>query len=200
MPCALCPIGGDGMNEPRRLRKEDRLTCPGSTAEEVQCDFALGPLDTKTRAMDLKWGVNRLSELVSIETAQKFGFSVGKLNEAINAVDPANSAAWAGVCMRGLDAMDAEATRLGHAPIPPAIWQLEVGGVVCAILQDFDQWPAAQAALPGVRLYSLREVALALEAYGQTVAAVKDAFPGATVQRVRPMSELEESLNDEIPW
>jgi hypothetical protein len=178
----------------------DRLLAPKATAEETACHTLCSAFDRAARAADLKWGIDRLTGLVSTETAQKWAAVLGRLNDALNANDVPAVQREVGIAVRGFAAMDAEATRLGHAPMPPAIWQLEVGGVVCAILQDFDQWPAAQAALPGVRLYSLQEVAIALEAYGQTVAAVKDAFPGATVQRARPKTELEESLNDEIPF
>ena len=75
-----------------------------------------------------------------------------------------------------------------------------VDGVTCAILRDDAAWPAFAELRPGVRVYSLREVANALAAYGQTVAAVKDAFPGARVTAVRERTALEQELNDEVPF
>ena len=42
-----------------------------------------------------------------------------------------------------------------------------------------------------------REVANALSAYGETVAAIKDAFPGATIKTPSPIAA---ELDDEIPY
>jgi hypothetical protein len=75
-----------------------------------------------------------------------------------------------------------------------------VDGVLCAVLWDENAWPVYAALRPGVCTYTPREVANALAAYGQSVAAVKAAFPGATVSAVRKPTELETALEDEIPW
>jgi hypothetical protein len=186
------------MTHHHRPNKADRLTHPGATAEEIRCNFALGPFDKAARAMDAKWGVDRLHQLVSPATAEKFGSALAKLNAAIAANDPAETIARAGVCIRGFAAMDAEATAAGHQPITPESWEVVVDGQTCAILKDEAAWPAYAVQRPGVRTYTLREVAHALAAYGQTVAAVKDAFPQARVTAVR--SPLAQSLDDEIPF
>jgi hypothetical protein len=186
------------MTRPHRHNKGDRLMHSGAKPEEVACDFALGPFDTAARNMERKWGVNRLEGLVSPDTAARYGSALGKLNAAMDANDPAEVAARAAVCIRGMAAMDAEATAAGHQPIPPEAWEVEVDGKLCAILADGNQWPVYAALRPGVRTYTLREVANALAAYGQTVAAVKDAFPGAEVKAVR--SPLAQALDDDIPF
>lgn len=188
------------MTRPHRHNKGDRLMHSGAKPEEIACDFALGPFDTAARNMERKWGVNRLEGLVSPETAARYGSAIAKLNAAIDANDPADTAARAAVCIRGMAAMDAEATAAGHQPIPPAAQEIEVDGKLCAVLWDGNQWPAYAALRPGVRTYTPQEVANALAAYGQTVAAIKDAFPGAQVSAVRQRTDLEQSLNDEIPW
>ena len=205
MPCALSLIGGAGMTKaaPRRQFKEDRLTNRGSSPEEIQCDMALGPLTAATDAMDRKWGVNRLPNLVSIETAQKFGYSCGKLNAAVDAISPADVAAWAGVCIRGLAAMDAEAVATKAPRANPEIWQMETASGTVCLIRDAAMWPAAQAANPGAIIVTLREVANALDAYQSAmpmIAAVKSAFPGAQITAIRKRTELEESLNDELPY
>jgi len=186
------------MTRPHRHNKGDRLMHSGAKPEEVACDFALGPFDTAARNMERRWGVNRLEGLVSTETAAKFGSAIAKLNAAIDANDPADTAARAAVCIRGMMAMDAEATAAGHQPIPPEALEVEVDGKTCAILADGAQWPAYAALRPGVRVYTLREVGNALAAYGASVAAVKDAFPGAEVKAVR--SPLAQALDDDIPF
>jgi hypothetical protein len=179
--------------KPPRQNKADRLTHSGAKPEEVACDFALGPFDTAARDTERKWGINRLEGLVSPETAARYGSALGKLNAALDAMDPADTAARAAVCIRGMAAMDAEATAAGHQ-----VQEIEIGGQICAVLWDGNQWPVYAALRPGVRTYTPQEVANALAAYGETVAAVKDAFPGAQVTAVR--SPLEAELNDIIPF
>lgn len=188
------------MTRPQRHHKGDRLMHSGAKPEEVACDFALGPFDTAARDTERKWGINRLEGLVSPETAAKYGSAIGKLNAAMNAGDPAEVAMRAGVCIRGMAAMDAEATAAGHQPIIPEAWEFQIDGKTCALLRDDAAWPAYSAARPGVRVYTMREVTNALEAYGQTVAAVKDAFPGAKVTAVRKPTALEIALEDEVPF
>lgn len=188
------------MTAPRRQRKGDRLISPGATPDEIRCDFALAPFDKAARDAERVWGIDRLPALVSPETAVKFGSAMAKLNAAIDANDAAEVATRAAVCTRGLAAMDAEARAAGHAPQMPQAWQVDVGGRVCAILSDADLWPAYTAANPGVRTYTLREVGLALEHYGNIVASVKDTFPGAEIAAVRKRTPLEKELDDEIPW
>ncbi len=186
------------MTRPQRHNKGDRLMHSGAKPEEVASDFALGPFDTAARNSERKWGVNRLEGLVSAETAARYGSAIGKLNAAIDAADPAEVATRVGVCIRGLAAMDAEATAAGHQPIPAEAQEIEVDGKLCAVLWDGNAWPVYAALRPGVRTYTPREVANALAAYGQTVGAVKDAFPGAEVKGVR--SPRAQSLNDDTPW
>jgi hypothetical protein len=188
------------MTRPNRHNKGDRLMHSGIKPEEVACDFALGPFDTAARNMERKWGINRLEGLVSPETAARYGSAIGKLNAAMDANDPAEVAIRAGVCIRGMAAMDAEATTAGHQPIPPQVQEIEIDGKLCAVLWDGNQWQVYAALRPGVRTYTPREVANALSAYGQTVAAVKDAFPGAEVKAVRKPSPLEIELQDSIPF
>lgn len=186
--------------KPLRQRKDDRLTHAGASPAEIQCDLATGPFDRECRRMDLKWGKDRLPELVSPETAAKWGVAMANLNSALDSSDPQLVSARVSACLRGFEIMDREATAAGHQPIVPQAVEIEVDGVLCAVLTDEAAWPAYQAQRPGVRTYTLREVSNALAAYGQTVAAVKDAFPGAQVTAVRKPSPLEAELDDLIPF
>jgi len=189
---------------PRRQNKADRLISPGSTPEQIQVDFALAPFDKAAREIEQTWGIDRLPELVSMETAAKFGSAMAKLNAAIAADDPAETAKKAAVCIRGLAAMDAEARAAGHTPPPPVFWQYELDGKTYTFIRDVQDWPAVAKVLPKERLYTLREAALALAASDQavaTIAAVKDEWPGAEIAAVRrEASQLEKDLEDEIPF
>ncbi len=188
------------MTRPQRHQKQDRLMHYGASDAEIKTDFATGPFDEMARAMDRKWGVNRLPDLVSPEMNQRWAQAMINLNFAINSADPELTAARVAACLRGFAAMDREAEAAGHKPIPPAAQEIEVGGKLCAVLWDDAQWPAYMALRPGVRTYSPREVANALDAYGGTVAAIKDQWPGSQVTAVRKPTPLEEALDDSIPF
>lgn len=186
---------------PRRERKGDRLLAPGCTKEEIMVDYAVAPFDRIAREMDNAWGVDRLPELVTPALSAKFGAAVAYLNEAISANDPDKAAAAATNCIKGLRAMDAEARSLGRQPLPADVWVHQHEGRTFAVMRETGDWTTLQATLQGIPVYSLREVALAMESYKSAlpiVDAVKKSFPGAEVGAVR--SKLAEELEDEIPW
>jgi len=188
------------MTRPQRHGKDDRLLHRGATEAEVRCDLATGPFDRVARAMDRKWGQDRLPELVSPEMASRWGKAMSDLNAALDSGNVDLVVQKVNACLRGFAAMDREATAAGHKPIPPEALEVEVDGVVCAILADGNQWPVYAALRPGLRIYTLREVGNALAAYGASVAAVKDLWPGAEVVAVRKPTKLEEELQDSIPF
>lgn len=186
---------------PRRERKGDRLLNPDATRVEIQCDYGVAPLDRVALEYDRKWGIDRLPEIVSTDMADKYGFSIGKLNEAIQANDPEQTKAWAAVCIRGLHAMDAEATKLGRKPASGAYTEYNLDGWKIGILHDDAEWRTAEADRPDLKFFTLREAAIALKTKIDTppIAAVKAAFPGARVveHRPTPMGKL---IGDEIPF
>ena len=186
--------------QPRRKKSFDRITHHGATAPEIECDMAIGPFDQAAREADKRWGVDRLPDLVSAETAARWGTAMANLNAAIDAQDKALVIARVNACLRGFAAMDAEATAAGHAPIVPEAWEFDVNGQTVALLRDMAAWPAYEALRPGVRIYSLREVALALGNYSPGVAEAKKHFPGAEVTAIRQPTPLEDDLNDIIPF
>ncbi len=151
--------------------------------------------------MDLKWGVGRLPKLVPEAMAQKFGKALAHMNACLDREDPAAAAQAAENCRKGFAAMDAHATASGAQPLPKDVLQYDLDGEIFTIAKDINAWPSIQQDMPGVRLWSMREVALALKRYGGVVAAVKDAFPGAEISEIRDKpSALAQSLNDEIPF
>lgn len=193
------------MSRPRRekTKKFDRFLSPDATAKETQVHYTLAPFDSAVREMDARWGVDRLPELVSVDTAQKYGFSVGKLNDAIIANDPELTAQWAGVCIRGLHAMNAEAEAAGKPKAHPDMLEYELNGFHFAILPDKDYWPAVQKARPDLTLFSLREVAIlmmAAKADNPVINAAKAAFPKAEITQMNAKLERATKLDDVIPF
>lgn len=188
---------------PNRKRKSDRLMNPGATRDQIECDFVMGPLDAEARRMDRKWGIDRLPELVSIDMARKYGRAMAILNAAIDAEDVDACKAAAANCVRGLQAMDAEAEATGQPKADPTIWQFDLDGFTFGIMRDERSWQAAQEANPGLRLFTLREVGNALQAVaGELPAAkaVEEVFGKSKVTAIRPRTQLERELNDVIPF
>lgn len=185
----------------RRTNRPDRLITPGATDVEIRCDHAAAPFDRLALDMERIWGIDRLPGLVSPATAEKFGRAMAHMNAMINEGKPVEVAAAAVNCMKGLNALDAEARSLGHAPACPLVWQYEHEGHRFGVVQDVSDWPPVAAEFPGLTIYTMREVANALAAYNvqPIIGAVKQAFPGAEIKRREP-TELEKHLEDEIPW
>jgi hypothetical protein len=182
---------------PTRQKKDDRILHKGATANEIRADLSLAPFDKAVREMDRKWGVDVLPELISVESAAKWGKAVAGLNGAIDAQDPDKVKFWVEVCLRGLTAMDAEAVALGRPVSDPMIWEYEYEGTTFGIIEDGRQWPAAYAKRPGIAIHTMREVAVALHAHRNgLVNAIKLSFPGAEVKAVRrPQAELEDDFD-----
>lgn len=185
---------------PTRQRKADRVLHSGVTQEEIRCDYAVAPFDHMAHAMDRKWGVDRLVELVPPEMAERYGAAMAKLNAAIDAADPEQVSLRAGVCMRGMAAMDKAATEAGAEPASQDVWLVQADGKEFGLLRDARAWQSVQEKHPGVRLISEREMILAIEMYqrslaGQMVQAVKDSFPQADVIKIP-----NDNLEDELPF
>lgn len=190
----------DKPKRPRRQKKGDRLIHPGASAYDIRCDYALAPFDRIANEMDHKWGIDRLPELVAPEMAERYGSAMAKLNDAINANDPEQVTTRASVCIRGLQAMDRQATELGAQPASDDLWLIQADGKQFGLLRDDRGWQRALEKHPGITLLTEREMVMAIEAWQKTqaaqmVLAVKDAFPGAAVQAAK-----DDNLQDEIPW
>lgn len=186
---------------PRRQRKADRLLTPDASALEIRCDMALAPFDHAMTAAEQKWGIDRLPELVSVETAEKWGSAMAKLNAALAENNPDEVKARAGVCIRGLAALEAEALAAGHQPKSPDTWEYEYEGRIFAIIRD-GRDHTAMGDLKGRRVYTMREVAIALNALDQgMLKAVKDAFEQAEIKSITKAAHDPVPVHDdEIPF
>ena len=185
---------------PIRKKKSDRLISSQCTKEEAMVDMAVGPFDRAVIEMDRKWGVDVLPELVSPETAAKFGSAFQKLNEAIDKTDPQETATRAAVCIRGLQAMDREATERGAQPASDEVWHIEADGKTFGLMRDARAWQAVQDRHPNLTLITEREMVHALEMYRNSVAhkaleLAKEHFPSAELTKVKT-----KSYEDDIPF
>jgi hypothetical protein len=188
---------------PRRQKRGDYLLDRDATQKEIQCDKAVAVMDRLAIQMDEKWGVDRLPELVSIETAQKYGSASAKLNAALKEGDPAEVAKRALVCMRGLKAMNDEAEAAGQPQASADYWEYELDGFKFGVLKDDAHWMACQEARPDLRFFTLREIAVALRALkidNPIFAEIKKHLPEPQVTSIAERASEPRSLDEPIPF
>lgn len=187
------------MARPKRKNKSDRLLAPDASKTEIRCDMSIAPLDRLARTMDERWGVDQLVTLVSPETADKYGSAMAKLNASYRGNDPEACRHRAQVCMRGLTAMDAEAKEAGHTPGRP-YWEYDLDGFKFAVMRENEDWAPVKKERPDLRLFSMREVAVALRhiADNPIILEVKDQFPMAELESIKQRSA--KTYDDPIPF
>ena len=196
------------MTNRRRPKPKDFLLTGGGAADPNAhaMAMALTPLDAVAREMESKWGIGRLPELVSEETAVRFGVARECLDQAIEAGDvPAVSQAAANL-RKGWGVLDAEATAAGHKPFAPEAWAFQIGPTKAAVIQHGSSAKALDALDPGCAVYTLEEIGNMLHAFmgkeAPSLAAAKAVFPGAVARVVDkpPESDFNEIIGDEIPF
>lgn len=184
-------------------RPADRLVSPDASEVNVRADLAVAPFDEAARRMDVEWGIDRLPGLVSPETADKYARSLHRLNQFIKDENIDEIKKWAGVCIRGLAAMDNEARAAGCKPLPPDCWVVERDGRKFAFLRDMRTWPVVKKLLPDHFLYSLDEAVIGIDAINnKLVDEAKTQFPGSEITAFNKRPELPPAQmpDDEIPF
>lgn len=191
----------------KKSGKPDRLTNPSDDpVNDGRIYESLRPVDKVASDMEAKWGVGRLTGLVSVETADKFGSASQKLNVAIDARDADEVAKRAAVMVRAWNALDAEASRLGHEPLTVSTWVAEddFGNRFTVVKTLAEASMLAKQKVSG-RVYHLEEIARIIAAFERQVPIVqnaKDMFPGAVVTDIRSTKDgrVQDNLNDPIPF
>ena len=184
----------------KRQKKSDRILHGSQNKDAIMCDYALAPVDRLAIEMDRKWGIDRLPELVDVEMAQKYGSAVAKMNAAVEAGDVEECRKRCEVVVRGLQAMDAEAERVGAQKACTDVWEVEIDGKLFGIMRDGRGWRAIKEQRPELELLTLREVALAYKYFrehwmGELEKAAKQSFPGAEMIDIKG-----KTFDDPIPF
>lgn len=184
----------------KRQKKSDRILSSNQSKNAIMCDFALGPVDRLAIEMDDKWGIDMLPELVSVETAQKYGSAVAKMNAAVWEEDVEETRTRCEIVIRGLRAMDAEAERLGAQRASTEVWEVEINGKLFGVMKDGRSWRTIKEQRPELELLTLREVGLAYQAFQESKAgeferAVKQSFEGAEITDIKA-----KEFDDPIPF
>lgn len=150
---------------------------------------AVDRLDEIAHAMERKWGADRLPKLVDPVLAARFRAQAEKLNEALRSDRPDAVATQATAMQRAWNALDQAATASGKQPLSLIVWETTIPstGEVIAIVRTAEEAAAIARERNGA-VYTLAEVAVAIDAFGDEVRAAKTTFPGAAITAVRPAS------------
>lgn len=148
---------------------------------------AIDWLDEVALAMERKWGIDRLPRLVDPALAVRFRAQTERLDEALASGRADAIKAQAEAMARAWSALDQAATAAGAQPLSPAVWETVIPstGEIVAIVRTADEAAAIAKDRAGA-VWTLDEVARAIDALGAKAREVKHAFPGATVTAVRP--------------
>lgn len=169
----------------------------------------LDEVDQLAADMEAKWGCGRLRLLVGQELREKFDRQRYLLNratwhgdmEAVRREAPRMVNAWR--------ALDRAATAAGASRLDEMVWEIAADdGSVIAIVPDTRYAARVVAEGRGLRVYTLDEVSRLLSGREALLQAVKEYWPGATVEKVTrnvpdPLDSLADSdapLDDEIPF
>ena len=151
-------------------------------------------LDTVSRSMQMKWGVDRLPRLVSEYLRIKFEQQRNLLEAAIKSNDAARIAKQSEGMRRAWIALDQAATADGHRPLPEAGWTAKhKSGDIVTVYRD-DAQLVDIAAAGGVS-FTLEELVKLIPA---DVLVAKKEFHGIKVVDVRDKGG--DDLNDEMPF
>ncbi len=151
-------------------------------------------LDATAKAMEAKWGVERLPLLVPAELRAKFEAQRTKCYEALEDAwhsdmltrDQLERAKRMVVGMeRGWAALDAAATQDSQLPIAAVTTVLETAGHhgrVIAVVASNAEASHVMAEGRAVDVYTMEEIANIVAALPEAITAARRVFPGAQVQ------------------
>lgn len=152
-------------------------------------------VDEIARRMEGKWGMGRLPLLVSTDTRAKFYAAGEKFNEALQACyggkvitrDMLDHVKAKGAVMeRAWAALDAQAEAADHKAQDPDVWEtvLSDGSILAVVQTNAD---ASKVLRDGrnTNVWTMDEIAKAVEAFPDVVRSMKDAFGDVKVSAVR---------------
>lgn len=180
-----------------------QATKPGNAFHLSPVDSARAMHDKEILLLDAKWGTDVVETLVSPATAAKFARAKAKRDDAIEQGDDDAAIEAFGNVVRGLKAMDAEATAAGHVPLKlERSWATrdEAGRPWLFVQSEEDTRIAARLdKFKGYQVWSLPEVIRMLQDKSlESVLKAKQLWPEAKVEAVKPPVDWLEG--DGIPF
>ena len=193
---------------PIEMRREPTADWMQTNGTYIQGESALAEVDKVAREVEAKWGVDRVRLLVGEELRTKFDNQRFKLNAAIRGGDLEDVREQSERMCKAWRAVDRAATAAGAQRVTPDVWEVAGDdGVVFAIVRTTEE---AHALVGDGRLrevWTLAEVARALQSFKTPVGDIKRLFPGARVVGIReardPLLLMPDDiggLDDTIPF
>lgn len=172
-------------------------TSPGGVDPEHMIGAIIAGVDHVASEHERRWGRGRLRLLVSDLLRAKFDAQAAKLDAALQSGQVLQIQIHADAMRRAWQVLDRAATEAGCEPLSPEVWEcvLPASGEVVAIVRG-----EAEASLVAVErpVFTMREVAQAIELLGKTTLEAKRTF-GASVAAVRAAT-IDWGKGDEIPF
>jgi hypothetical protein len=155
--------------------------------------------DHAANEMEAKWGVGRLRLLVSPELREKFDRQRYLFNQAIWHGDLEGVIREAKRMTTAWRALDAKASQAGAEPARADCWEVALeNGTVAVVARDSASAGAFRREGRKCSVYTLDEIGRILEQVS-IVNAVKQSFPGATVEKIRPVSDPLDAFHSSQP-
>lgn len=186
----------------KRPRKPSKAYFQPTATHERRMQDALHRYDDVVSRYEAKWGVDRLPWLVGTDLRERFEQQMDKLNKAID--DRVDVDHQVEVTLRGIEALERAAIERGAQPLTGDYFEVAMpDGRVLAITRS--SWDATKVKRENREMvvYSAEEVAILIAGFeedAKIVPKIKDTFPGAVVESVKPRTATEEMLNDDIPF
>ena len=162
-------------------------------------------VDAHARAVNRKWGTNKLAHLVTIEWAEKFRSQRRKYELAAwectgsPVPEDADRLAHHGEAMiRAYRKLEEVAVSEGHLPTPPAHWEFELeDGTPVILVRDRAELEQVDPGGRACQIWSLEEIAGIVARFPE-ISRAKTAFPGAEVIQLRTSKRTREKLDDSL--
>lgn len=163
-----------------------------------QIDVVVKAVDRRAREIEERWGLGRLPSLVPHELAERFRVQQRKFSTAVWAYDPEEVRKHGDAMLRAYAKLEETAVAAGAQPGPPEQWEFETDDGLVVLVRDMADTGRAQLHGRKGQVWSLDEIVSIVRAHPVLVAA-KQAFPGSTVESIRPPLEVRD-FDDQIPF
>lgn len=174
-------------------RKDSFMDNLNATDFEVQrwiCKF-----DRVAFRYESRWGIGKLEKLCSIDLQEKWTRQIDKINNAIQEKDLFTLPDLIDGAIRGYEALEKDALRLGHAPNRNHLYDVQHPVTGNKYRFVMDNMAAHESQESGVVVMTLTEVVNLIDAKHEAVYKTKQAFQGAEVIGV-----IDWDKGDDLPW
>ena len=157
----------------------------------------IATVDRKACDIEARWGIGRLPKLVPLELSQRFHSQRRKFSESLVDWNVAEATKHGAAMERAYVALEAAALAAGHEPLPSDQWEFETPEGLVILVKDKARTNMAETHGRRAQVWSIEEIASVIRAH-PILAATKDAFPGATVESIRPPAKSRQKLDDDL--